>query len=78
MVASNFAQEHHPAWSYNLIANPEASVLHRGSDHPVTAILLEGAARDAAWQEALDHWPLWADYREITDRQFRIFHLEPR
>ena len=78
IVGSNFAQESHPAWTYNLIANPDdVSILIRGETVPVEVTLLEGEARDEGWEEALAHWPAWEEYRGITDRTFRIFHLVP-
>lgn len=77
VVASNFAGESHPAWSWNLIANPDATVLRGGEERAVKAVLLEGEAREAAWQEALAHWPSWQEYTTLTDRTFRIFHLVP-
>lgn len=77
VVASNFAGESHPAWSWNLIANPAATVTRRGDVQSVRAVLLEGEDRAAAWDEALAHWPAWQTYTELTDRTFRIFHLVP-
>src|SRR3954468_1019363 len=41
VVGSNFGKEHHPAWTANLIANPEASVSYKGEDIPVVAHLLD-------------------------------------
>ena len=78
VVGSNFAQEHHPAWTANLIAEPDCEILVRGRTRPMTAALLAGDERDAGWQEALDHFGGWQAYTEITDREFRIFRLTPR
>lgn len=77
VVASNFAGDRHPAWSWNLLAHPEAAVLQRGRRQPVRATLLEGEERELAWQEALAHWPTWSEYTRLTDRRFRIFGLTP-
>ncbi len=78
VVGSNFARESHPAWTHNLIANPDdVSILRGGKTIAVSVTLLEGAERDEAWEEALAHWPAWEEYRGITDRTFRIFHLVP-
>ena len=78
IVGSNFAQDHHPAWSANLIANPEAEILVRGRISTVTATLLGGAEREAGWHKALEHFAGWEAYRDITDRDFRIFRLTPQ
>ena len=32
VVGSNFGKEHHPAWTANLLANPEATVGYRGTE----------------------------------------------
>lgn len=77
LVGSNFARESHPAWTHNLLANPQAEILVRGEMKDVTATLQEGEDREVAWQDALAHWPSWSEYTNITDRTFRIFHLVP-
>lgn len=78
IVGSNFAQDHHPAWTHNLIANPEVEVLYKGTTSSMTGTLLEGADREDAWQKALAHWPSWSEYGANTNREFRIFRLTPR
>lgn len=78
VVGSNFAREHHPAWTANLIANPDAEIAFRGERTPVRARLLVGAERERRWQTAVAWFPNWADYLTVTDRQFRLFELEPR
>ncbi len=77
VVGSNFAQDHHPAWTANLIANPDAQILRRGHTFDVTATLLEGEERADAWEKALAHFAGWDAYRDITDREFRLFRLTP-
>ncbi len=77
VVGSNFARERHPAWTGNLIANPECEILVRGKTMPAMATLLEGDAREEAWQQALAHFGGWQAYTDITDREFRIFRLTP-
>ena len=78
LVASNFARDFHPAWTSNLIANPECEIVVRGRRHPMTAELLTGTARDEGWQQALAHFGAWDAYTTITAREFRIFRLAPR
>ncbi|MCB0945391.1 MAG: nitroreductase family deazaflavin-dependent oxidoreductase, partial [Mycobacterium sp.] len=46
VLGSNFGQRHHPGWSSNLIAEPEATVALGGTEIPVTATLLTGAERE--------------------------------
>ena len=77
VVGSNFAREQHPAWTANLIANPDAEIVFRGERMPVRARLLEGAERERRWQTAVAWFPGWTDYITVTDREFRLFELEP-
>lgn len=77
VVGSNFAQHSHPAWTSNLLANPEASILFHGRRQIVTARLLEAGERKKRWHEALRWYPGWSRYCELTDREFRMFELVP-
>ena len=78
VVGSNFGKEHHPAWTTNLLANPEATVGYRGQDVPVTASLLEDAEREAAWADLRRVWPLYDRYEDRAGRSLRVFRLTPR
>ncbi len=77
VVGSNFGQESHPAWTGNLLAEPRASVSYDGRDVAVTAELLDGAEREAAWARALEVWPTFTAYQSRVDRQLRVFRLHP-
>lgn len=77
VVGSNFAREHHPAWTVNLIVNPEAEIVYRGERTPVRARLLEGAERERRWLTAVAWFPSWTQYVTVTEREFRLFELEP-
>ena len=77
VVGSNFARQDHPAWTANLLANPDAEIAFRGQRTPVRARLLSGAEREARWQTAVDWYPLWTRYDAITERELRLFELEP-
>lgn len=77
VLGSNFGQQHHPAWTANLIADPEAVVAINGVEIPVTATLLTGADRDRALQRFLAY-PMYQSYRTRTDRELRVFALTPR
>jgi deazaflavin-dependent oxidoreductase (nitroreductase family) len=77
VVGSNFGQEHHPAWTGNLIAHPEAVILIGGQRIPVRATLLEGEDAEAAYQKMVEVASTYAAYRGRTDRQIRVFRLTP-
>ena len=75
---SNFGLEKHPAWSANLIANPEAEVHYRRRLYPVTARLLTQSEADAQWPVLEQQWPHYRDYEKTANRDIRVFHLVSR
>ncbi len=77
VVGSNFASDKHPAWTGNLLAHPDATVVFKGTTFPVHSRLLTGDERQARWDELLTWFPNWRDYTEVTDREFRVFELSP-
>lgn len=78
VVGSNFGQQHHPAWTANLIANPEATVTMAGQDIDVTAAPITGADKDRLYQEFIEVTGSYAKYLERTDRAIRMFALTRR
>ncbi|GLF97327.1 nitroreductase family deazaflavin-dependent oxidoreductase [Streptomyces yaizuensis] len=78
LVGSNFGRPHHPAWTANLLAHPDAGMNWKGDDFPVTARLLEGAEREETWARVLDFWPPYAAYQARIDRRIRLFRLTRR
>ena len=77
VVGSNFGQQHHPAWTGNLLAEPRATVTIAGKDVDVTARMLEGAERDEIWSRFVELAATYDSYRSRTDRDLRVFALEP-
>jgi len=77
VVGSNFGQEHHPAWTGNLLANPEAVAIVRGQRFAVRGERLEGAEAEAAFQQMVAVASTYASYRGRTDREIRVFRLTP-
>lgn len=78
LIASNFGKPGHPAWSTNLIANPQATVHTRGHAFAVTATLLTGAERTTAWETATAAWPPYHDYAARSSREIRMFRVTRR
>lgn len=77
VLGSNFGQRHHPGWSSNLLADPEATVAIGGIETPVTATPLTGEERDRGLQRFLAY-PMYRAYRTRTDRELRLFALSRR
>jgi deazaflavin-dependent oxidoreductase (nitroreductase family) len=78
VVGSNFGRDKHPAWTGNLLKNPEAEVSFRGRRVPVTARLLEGQERAQIWPQLVKVWPVYDRYVARVDRELRVFRLTPK
>jgi deazaflavin-dependent oxidoreductase (nitroreductase family) len=78
VTASNWGQPHHPAWSSNLIADPDATIELGPERIDVRATLAEGAERDELWTLVTADWPAYDTYAARTDREIRIFRLTRR
>lgn len=77
VIGSNWGQTHHPAWSGNLLAHPDAVVNVKGREVRVHADLATGAERERLWELLLRTWPAYQAYAERAGRELRIFHLTP-
>jgi deazaflavin-dependent oxidoreductase (nitroreductase family) len=78
VTGSNFAREQHPAWTANLLANPDAAVTVRGRRIEVRARLVPGDEREATWAKLEANWPGYRGYERTAGRELRIFRLTPR
>lgn len=77
VVGSNYGARRHPGWTYNLEADPRATVAVRGRPTAVTARRATTEEEERFWPRLVDMWPGWRTYRTLTDRDFRMFVLEP-
>ena len=77
VVGSNFGRTEHPAWTGNLIANPDATVSYRGETTAVRAELLDDAAKAAVWPRLTTLWPTYDTYVDNSGRNLRVFLLRP-
>ncbi|WP_229737665.1 nitroreductase family deazaflavin-dependent oxidoreductase [Isoptericola cucumis] len=77
VAGTAFAQDRHPAWTYNLLAHPDAEVSVRGRRSRVRARLLGDDERDAAWDRIQAQWPGYRAYERDSGRVVRLFWLEP-
>lgn len=75
IAGSNFGQAHHPAWSKNLLVHPDAIATVGGKDVPVTAKLLSGDEALAGFEKMIEVVPVYAEYKNRTDRAIRVFRL---
>lgn len=75
VVASAMGQERHPAWRYNLDANPEVDVQISGSRFRARARALGDDEKAAVWPEIRRAIPQLCVYEKRTDRNIRVFRL---
>jgi deazaflavin-dependent oxidoreductase (nitroreductase family) len=75
IAGSNWGQANHPAWTANLIKNPDAEIVIARRQLRVTAQLLEGSARIAAWPVLEAQFPGYQDYERQAGHEIRIFRL---
>jgi deazaflavin-dependent oxidoreductase (nitroreductase family) len=77
VAGTSFARSRHPAWTYNLRAQPDASITVRGRTLHVRASEIEAPARDAAWARIERQWPGYRGYERDSGRTVRLFLLRP-
>jgi deazaflavin-dependent oxidoreductase (nitroreductase family) len=77
VVGSNFGRDNHPAWTANLIADPDAEVSYRGRTSAVRAHLLTPTEKAEAWPRLVSFCPNYAVYVERSGRDLRVFRLDP-
>lgn len=78
LIGSNYGQAWHPAWTGNLLANPQAWVRIGDQEIPVTATLVTGAEYDRIFAMFSDLAGVYDAYRRRTDRKLRIFSVSRR
>ncbi len=78
LIASNWGQAHHPAWYYNLKANPEAQISLHGKTGKYIARDATESEREAHWAEAVDMYAGYGEYKKrIKTRKIPMFVLSP-
>jgi deazaflavin-dependent oxidoreductase (nitroreductase family) len=75
VVGSNWGQARHPAWVFNLRANPIARMTFRGYRGPVIASELSGQERDAIWPRLVEYNPHYQYYQDNATRRLPIIQL---
>lgn len=78
VTGSNYGRETHPAWTWNLLANPDAEIDVRGLRIPVRAALVPDDERERTWETLERQWPGYHQYETTAGRTIRIFRLTPR
>jgi deazaflavin-dependent oxidoreductase (nitroreductase family) len=77
VVGSNTGSEQPPAWALNLAATPRATVQIGRQRRQVRATELGGRERERLWELMNDLYGGFERYTHRTDREFKVFALEP-
>ena len=75
IVASNLGGENHPAWSYNLDANPSAKIRLGAEDKNVVATRLTDSEKAILWPKIAETIPQMKTYVTKTDRNIKVYRL---
>lgn len=75
LVGSNWGQSRHPAWYFNLKAQPQAKVTFRGYSGPMIAGELHGEQRNELWQRLVAYNPQYQRYQSASDRLLPVIQL---
>ena len=75
VVASNYGQDHHPAWYLNIAADPNVAVETDGDRHAAKARIARKEERTAMFDKVVEANPRFAAYRASTARQIPIVAL---
>ncbi|HYI79457.1 MAG TPA: nitroreductase family deazaflavin-dependent oxidoreductase [Thermoleophilaceae bacterium] len=78
VIGSNAGNARPPAWALNLEANPEAEVETGRRRSRVRARIAAGDERADLWRRINEQYSGFDDYAAKTDRDIRVFVLEPR
>lgn len=78
VVASNWGRDRHPAWYYNLTANPEVELTYRGETGQYVAREVTGEEREDYWTRVGEVNPGLETYQERAgERSIPVMVLRP-
>jgi len=75
VVASNGGQANHPAWYFNLKANPVFKIQVMDQVMTVKAEIITGERRAALWKSVVEAAPAFAKYEQSTTREIPLVLL---
>lgn len=78
VVGTNFGQAHHPAWSNNLLAHPDATIEVGPARLDVRGSLVDEGQFRALWPRFVALGSVYETYLERSGRTPRMFRLSPR
>jgi deazaflavin-dependent oxidoreductase (nitroreductase family) len=75
LFASNAGADTHPAWYFNIRANPRVRIEVGDDDFDAKATELTGAERDEKYAEQARRYPGFAEYEQKTSRIIPVVAL---
>ena len=78
VVASAMGQDRHPAWRYNIEANPEVEIQVCGDRFAARAQVLADVEKQAVWGDILEAIPQMNVYEARTERNIPVIRLSRR
>jgi deazaflavin-dependent oxidoreductase (nitroreductase family) len=78
IAGMNLGLARDPAWSFNLDANPEATIELRGEEIPVTARRPQGEEAAILWRRWVVLQPSAPAFQELAGREIPLFVLRSR
>jgi deazaflavin-dependent oxidoreductase (nitroreductase family) len=76
IVASYGGSDENPAWYYNLVAHPQATIEVEDQKFPVSATLTSGEESDRLFAQHATEYPQFNEYKKKTTRHLPVFVLE--
>ncbi len=76
VVASQGGAPEHPAWHFNLLADPHVELQDGPTRQDYVAREVTGDERKQWWQRAVDAFPPYRDYQFKTRREIPVWVLE--
>jgi deazaflavin-dependent oxidoreductase (nitroreductase family) len=77
VMASNYGREKHPAWFYNVKANPEVEVRAGGRQERRRARITAGEDRQRLYELAKRITRAYDDYERRAAREIQVIRLSP-
>lgn len=78
VVASNYGRKNHPAWYYNIKANPEIELSVAGRVCRYRAQVTTDEDRERLWKLVVQHTRAYGDYVERAEgRTIQVIRLSP-
>ncbi|MFE1591566.1 nitroreductase family deazaflavin-dependent oxidoreductase [Nocardia sp. NPDC058705] len=73
LIASNGGADKHPAWYYNLVADPELTLEVGSETYRGKAELVAEPERTALYDRMVERLPGFGEYRDNTSREIPVF-----